>query len=214
VTNLPTKYNEEDPFSAFEQVAHQESSGAILKYSKDEWSARDVAMNGVVLTADMIDLCHGWRKWADKKIVASDIGFVRTGFVPKQRNDLDDFDETKWPVSPDGKPSDPWQWAYYLRLTDADGSTYVWTANSTGARGCVGDLAKKFARKRAANPIVRLDSSSYRHPQYGKVYVPVLEDVGWEESAPPLASGTASPLLPSTETRPALAEQIDDDIPF
>jgi hypothetical protein len=214
VTNPPAKYSEEDPFSAFEQVAHQESSSTVLKYNKDEWTANDMPMDGNILTANMIDLCHGWRKWVDKKIVATDIGFIRNKFVPKQRNELDDHDETKWSVDRDGKPQDPWSWGYYLQLMDEEGSTFVWTASSAGARGAIGDLAKKYAKKRV-NPIVKLSSSSYRHPQYGKVFVPVLEVEGWEEAAPPpLASGPASPLLPPTKEQPALAERIDDEIPF
>ena len=90
-------------------MAHQESGGTILKYSKGEWSANDTVMDGATLTANMIDLCHGWRKWVDKKIVGTDIGFVRNKFIAKQRNDLDDHDETKWPTNQNGEPSDPWQ---------------------------------------------------------------------------------------------------------
>jgi hypothetical protein len=215
MSNLPANYNEKDQFYAFERVAHQESNGAILKYSKGDWTANDAEINGVILTANMIDLCHGWRKWVDKKIVATDIGFVRDNFVPKQRNDLDDLDETKWPVSQNGEPSDPWSWAYYLRLTDDDGSTYVWAASSAGARGAIGDLANKFSRKRV-NPIVKLSSGSYKHAQFGKVLVPVLEIVGWDEGRPPFAPPAPVTPLPSPEPAGmrAIPDFADSDIPF
>jgi hypothetical protein len=216
VTNLPAKYSEGDPFSAFEQVAHQESGGAVLKYSKGEWTANDTVMDGDALTANMIDLCHGWRKWVDKKIVATDIGFVRSKFVPKQRNELDDHDETKWTVDLDGKPQDPWSLGYYMQLKDEDGSTFVWTASSAGARGAIGDLAKKYAKKRV-NPIVKLSSSSYRHAQYGKVLVPVLEAIGWEtpESPPlPTVPAPSSPKPALAALAGAIGEEIDDSIPF
>jgi hypothetical protein len=191
-----------NPFEAFERVAHQETSGAILKYSKGDWEANGNVMNDAVLTAHMIDLCHGWRKWVNAKIVETDIGFVRSGFVPKQRNDLDAFDEGEWPKNQNGEPADPWVWAYYLRFSDENGAAYIWAASSTGARGAIGDLSKKFARKRA-NPIVKLASGSYRHAQYGKVLIPVLDVVGWDESD----AGTPALAAPAA---PAFA----DDIPF
>jgi hypothetical protein len=190
----------------FDQVGHKEATGNIIKFNKGEWTAKDRVMNGAVLTAQMFDLCHGWRKWVNLKIVDSDIGFIRTGFVPKQRNDLDALDESEWSIGPDGKPSDPWNWAYYLRLVDENGGAFVWTASSVGARGAIGDLAKQFARKNR-NPIVRLDSGSYKHAQYGKVFVPVLAVVSWEDEEAGGAPALAAPIAPPT--------QFDgDDIPF
>ena len=99
---------------------------------------------------------------------------------------------------------------------------YVWTASSAGARGAIGDLAKKFAKKRV-NPIVKLSTGSYKHAQYGKVQVPVLEIVGWEapESTPlPPVPGPSSPKPslagPAGGAGPqaAVFEEIDDSIPF
>jgi hypothetical protein len=168
-------------------------------------------MNGAVLTAHMIDLCLGWRKWQDKKIVESDIGFVRNGFVPKQRNDLDSFDENEWPLNQNGEHSDPWVWGYYLRFADENGAAYVWTASSAGARGAIGDLSKKFAKTRA-NPIVKLSSGSYKHSTYGKVLIPALEVVGWDEGG---ALPRPSPALTAPATTAAGAPAFDDsDIPF
>jgi hypothetical protein len=189
----------------FDQVGHKEASGDILKFSKGEWIAKDRVMNGAILTAQMIDLCHGWRKWVNLKIVDSDIGFIRNGFVPKQRNDLDAFDEKEWAAGPDGKPADPWSWSYYLRLVDENGGAFVWTASSHGARGAIGDLAKQFARKNR-NPIVRLDADSYRHAQYGKVMVPVLAVVEWDEA------DVEMPALAAPASPPANFD--DDGVPF
>jgi hypothetical protein len=194
-----------DPFEAFERVAQQETSGAILKYSKGDWEANGNIMNGAILTAHMSDLCHGWRKWVNAKIVESDIGFIRTGFVPKQRNDLDSFDESEWALNQNGERSDPWVWSYYLRFADENGAAYVWTASSVGARGAIGDLSKKFAKKRA-NPIVKLGSSSYKHLKYGKVMVPALEVVGWDED------GGAVPALIAPSAPPSNFDE--DSVPF
>jgi hypothetical protein len=214
MTNALTLQNNNS--NPFEQVAQKEVSGAILKFSKGDWEANGNLMNGAVLTANVIDLCHGWRKWVNAKIVDSDIGFVRNNFVPKQRNDLDAFDENEWPVGQDGKRSDPWVWGYYLRLEDENGAAYIWTASSVGARGAIGDLSKKFARKRA-NPIIKLGSGSYKHATYGKVLIPALDVVGWDEvdgGAPALPA----PAAPSHRGFVPAAEVVslidDSEIPF
>jgi hypothetical protein len=49
----------------------------------------------------------------------------------------------------------------------------------------VGDLCKTYVRMARengpGNPIVVLESSTYKHPEYGRVYKPVLKVVGWEK---------------------------------
>jgi hypothetical protein len=192
-----------DPFKAFEKVAQQETNGAILKYNKGDWEANGNVMNGTVLTANMIDLCHGWRKWVNAKIVESDIGFIRDGFVPKQRNDLDSFDENERAFNQNGERSDPWVWSYFLRLTDENGTAYVWTAGSVGARGAIGTLSKAFAAKRL-NPIIKLRSSSYKHAKFGKVNIPTLEVIGWEDGG----------AVPALTAPPAAPVDFEDSIPF
>jgi hypothetical protein len=136
------------------------------------------------------------------------MGFVSGGFRPKAREELDDTDETAWPKNSRGETSDPWQSGYYIRLSGEDGQVYTWAATSAGAKRAIGDLCREFARKRT-NPFVKLSASFYRHREYGKINTPELKVVGWDAGQP------SAPSLPAArEAKPALAERIDDDIPF
>jgi hypothetical protein len=211
------------PADPYAKLAAEESGGAILKFSKGDWLTSDEDNhNDEIMTADMFNLMKGWRKWKDSKIVDTDIGYVAESFIPKERVDLGDLDEADWAKNKQDEPIDPWEFGYFIRLTDEGGRVYAWSAISAGARRAIGDLSRQFARKRR-NPLVKLASDSYRHPDYGKVIVPVLEILGWaEDSAEP-----AEPLPPpgNVATFPAPARGsatitsgrnavIDDDIPF
>src|SRR5271155_2720131 len=117
-----------DPFAHLAKVAHAESGGAILKFTKGEWSSGDKPLNGSVLLADMAGLAVGWRKWCDGRIAASNVGLVAEGFQPANRDELSDTDQADWPFNKNGERADPWQFGYYLRLTDEDGNGYSWPA--------------------------------------------------------------------------------------
>jgi hypothetical protein len=205
-------------YAGFERYA-QEASGLILKFTKNgEWVAgtSEEQHTGATMVADVPDLAVGSRKWKDSKIVDMDVGFVRDNFRPKERSELDDNDPASWPKNTRGEPNDPWQYAFYLRLTDEDGTLYTWTASSKGAMRAINDLCRQYLRKRV-NPIVELGSSSYKHREYGKINSPVLKIVGWADDEPD------KPALPAPQPTPKSApdqrpfapiEAIDDSIPF
>lgn len=153
----------------------------------------------------MENLAVGWRKWRDAKIVGVDVGYACDNFVPKKREELDDTDEASWPKNSRGEANDPWQFGYYLRLTDDDGNIYSWTAASSGARRAIGDLSRQYLRKRA-NPLVKLGAGSYRHREFGKINTPELKVVGWADDKPALVANKLSPA--------SLSAPIDDEVPF
>jgi hypothetical protein len=196
-------------YDGYGRIAAEETSGRIVKFSKDgHWTVgvEEESLDGAVVLADMENLSIGWRKWKDAKIVDMDIGFVRDNFVPKQREELDDNDQSSWPRNSRGEPNDPWQFGFYLRMTDEDGNVYAWTAASSGARRAIGDLSRQFLRKRV-NPHVELGAGSYRHREFGKINVPELKVVGWADSEP------AKPAIGHRPFAPVDAI-IDDSIPF
>ncbi len=201
-------------YTGFERIAAEESSGRIVKFTKDgHWTVgiEEESLDGVTVLADMENLAVGSRKWKDGQIVDMNVGLVRDNFVPKPREKLDDNDKATWPKNSRGEANDPWQFGYYLRLTDDDGNAYAWTAASSGARRAIGDLSRQYMRKRV-NPLVKLGAGSYRHREFGKINTPELKVVGWADEAPALPKPTAKPAL---EHRPfAPIEAIDDDIPF
>src|SRR5262245_28723179 len=51
----------------------------------------------------------GHVKLVDGKIVEREIGFVADGYERKPREELDDFEEHKWPRNKRGEPEDPWK---------------------------------------------------------------------------------------------------------
>jgi hypothetical protein len=204
--------NTSDPYAALAKVAAEESGGAILKFSKGEWTSGDDTLNGATMLADMANLMVGWRKWSDNRIVDANIGLAAAGFVPKDRQKLGDLNKDEWPCNNIGQPTDPWQFGYYLRLSAEDGQVYTWSAASAGARRAVGDLTRQVIRKRQ-NPLVRLATSNYRHRVYGKVVVPSLEVVGWSDPDTALAPPTqAEPV--ATLSAPKQPVDLDDDVPF
>jgi hypothetical protein len=215
----------------FEKVAQDEGAGEPLKFNKGEWLSGESTLDGAKMTAEMPGLVVGSRKWVDSKIVAVDVGLVASGFVPKPRDQLGDTNENMWPIGSDGKPSDPWQDGYFLRLTDEADKSYVWAATSHGAKKAVAVLCRAYARKRALGviPIVQLEAGFYRHPKYGKVDIPVLKIVDWVKTdaqssiAPPTAPLALRGPTPLVTSGPPKAEAdgdgrefapIDDDVSF
>jgi hypothetical protein len=222
--NTLTATNNSNSVDPFEKIAQDEGSGELLKFSKGEWLAGETVLNGVKMTAEMGSLAIGSRKWVDGKIVAADLGLVASGFEPKTRDQLDDLDQSKWPLNSRGERTDPWQFGYYLCLTDSDGRTYIWPATSSGARRAVGVLSRAYAKKRGLGvlPVVELKADVYRHKDFGKVDVPVLAIVGWTKGDAPIATGTvapptspvAAPASVVTSSPPEAEAPFEDIIPF
>jgi hypothetical protein len=205
-----------DPFAALAaSLSAPGMQGEPLKFSKGRWFAgrsdAEQDVGGKLLIADLENLMTGWRRWRDKRITDQMVGLVADNFKPPQRNDLGDLDERDWERDSAGKPSDPWQFGFFLRLVDPDSEeAFAWSATSNGARRAMGDLVNAFARRRRKNPescipVVRLDSDFYRHKDFGRVDVPKFEIVEWR------ASDTA-PSLPAPDGSDHA--RMDDDIPF
>jgi hypothetical protein len=122
MNTLPATIASQDPYSNLSKIAAEESGSALLKFSKGQWLSGETPMNGAVMRADMANLIVGWRKWSDNKIVGHNIGYVAEGFIPKDRKELDDQDEAKWPKNKKNEPQDPWQHGYYLMSPKTHGN--------------------------------------------------------------------------------------------
>jgi hypothetical protein len=209
---------EGDPFDALAASMVQPGmNGEPLKFSKGKWFGGrgndEYAVDGRLLVADLENLMVGWRRWFDKRITDQVVGVVAEGFKPPQRNDLADLDDQKWERDAAGKPVDPWQFGFYLRLVDEsdDAKSFAWSATSSGGRKAVGQLVTEFVRRRkkhpnACTPLVKLSTDFYRHRDYGRVDVPLLEIVGWQETE------TAPVALPAPDGSDD--RDLNDDIPF
>jgi len=185
-TALATAY---DPYAAYGQEAAS-GSGDFLKFSKGEWlkgqNDEEVPL-GTHLAANMAELSIGWIRWSDKKPVERKMGLLAQGFKPEARDALGLLDQNEWEVDKDGKPQDPWSFTNELPCANPEtGEQMTFSASSKGGIGAIGNLCKAFGKEYRQRgdqiPIIELGRDSYKHPEYGKTYVPVVTIVNWVEN--------------------------------
>jgi hypothetical protein len=178
-----------DPFAAYGQETA--SSGAFLKFSKGEWllgqNDEEVAL-GRKLVAAMQEMSIGWIRWADGKPAERRMGLLAQGYRPEARDALGYTDQALWERDKDGKPQDPWNFTNEIPMADPEtGEQMTFSASSKGGIGAVGNLCKAYGREYRQRdglvPIIELGRDSYKHPEYGKTYVPVLTITGWMENS-------------------------------
>jgi hypothetical protein len=160
----------------------------LLKFSKQgEYAISDIDTiptgTKCVAHCDLMEL--GFVKWTDGRPTDRKVGLVADGFVPPRKDDLPDRDESTWEISDTGEKRDPWAFQMSVPVTrlDAGGETYQFTAGSKGGLRCLSALTraygKRVAEKTPGLPIVELQSDSYKHRTYGKIFFPVMHIVGW-----------------------------------
>ena len=160
----------------------------LLKFTKQgEFAISDIDTipdgTRCIAHCDLMEI--GWVRWVDGKPTDRKVGLIADGFVPPQRADLPDRDETTWEIQDDGTRRDPWSFQMAAPLTrlDAGGETYQFTVGSKGGLRCLSALTraygKRVAEKKPGLPIVELKSDRYKHPRYGWIHFPVLHVVGW-----------------------------------
>lgn len=178
-----------DPYAAYGQEAAQ--GGAFLKFSKGEWllgqNDEEVEL-GRKLVGNMSELSIGWIRWADGKPVERKLGLLGQGYKPEPRDALGFSDPEDWETDKDGKPQDPWNFTNELPMADPEtGEQMTLSVSSKGGIGAMGNLCKAYGReyrtKDGQVPIIELGRDSYKHPEYGKTYVPVLSIVGWMDNS-------------------------------
>lgn len=174
-----------DPYAAYGQEAA--SAGAFLKFSKGEWllgqNDEEVQL-GKLLVANMGDLSIGWIRWVDGKPAERRMGLLGSGYKPEPRDSLGFTDQTAWERDKDGKPQDPWNFTNELPMADPEtGEQMTLSVSSKGGIGAMGNLCKAYGREYRTRdglvPVIELGRDSYKHPEYGKTYVPVLTIVDW-----------------------------------
>jgi len=188
-----------DPFAAYGQEAA--SGGAFLKFSKGEWllgQNDDEVTLGRKLVANMEDMSVGWIRWADGKPAERRLGLLAQGFRPERRDELGYMDQELWDIDEaSGKPKDPWNFTNEIPMADPEtGEQMTFSASSKGGIGAIGNLCKAYGKERGARigfvPVIELGRDSYKHPTYGKTYVPVVTIVDWmENGAVPEPQGTS-----------------------
>ena len=155
----------------------------LLKFTKQgEFAVSDIdavaAGTRCTVHCDMMEI--GWIKWSDGRPTGdSKVGLVADKFIPPQKSDLPDRDETQWEIQ-DGEPRDPWsfQMSVPLTLLTAGGETFKFATGSKGGLRCLSGLTRAYGKRVQAKgdaaglPIVELRPDSYKHKDYGKIFSP------------------------------------------
>jgi hypothetical protein len=220
--NLPTNYV--DPVEELAAEARNNIENA-LKFVKGEWTINDEKVpDGAEFVACVDHLVQGWIRFDDQKVVERIL--VRRSDkqrLPK-REDLTYAEESDWPRDSKGKARDPWVIQFYVPLLAVNDEKLVtFVTGSIGGRIAVGKLCDAFLNNNRKRPIIKLDISSFKSKEYGKVDSPAFQIVGYEdepaEQPPPPPDPTTTP-LPTAAALPVKKKtkkgngDMDDEIPF
>jgi hypothetical protein len=180
-----------DPNTANYYTSYGEQASAsllpFLKFQKGDWTVGqndDAVADGTEFIADMGTLKTGWTRWWAGKPTETEMVSVALGQTPRRRGELPDNDPNDWERDANG-PRDPWQFTNTLELVNPqDGDDRVMlSVSSRGGINAVGALCKAYGSHIRIEPehmpVIALRSDSYKHTQYGKVFVPLLAVVAW-----------------------------------
>lgn len=220
------------------------SSGGVqfLKFKKGEYvigrDENDFPDNTFEMVIDFTNIRRGWVCWKDGNLV-DEVWVTLRERMPAKATLTDH--------APYAQQNDGWQESLKMSLVIIPTAGVpsairaMFSANSDGSRKACGNLLKAYGEaiqtdvsKADQYAIVQAKTDSYKHPRYGKVYVPVFEIVRWEgadqirqylSTEAPAEQDTAgpdgeeptvaAPAKPAQPAQPAPRRKVlDDDIPF
>ncbi len=185
----------------------------FLKYVKGVYkfgTEATVLPIGTQVVPNMSELKVGYVKWVDGKVFQDETKRLCDG-PPKQREELDCVEKKDWPTGQNGEAKDPWQLQNTLPMRDPEtGQNFIFTTSSHGGISTIGTLSMHYGRRLKKYdddklPVIELGTSSYDHPAYREVFIPVFRIVGWKSEAE---------LMGGDDGDGDTGEAIDDDIPF
>jgi cobalamin biosynthesis Mg chelatase CobN len=126
----------------------------------------------------------------------------KTGFISWEKGNIQNgpvgeemCSITDDPIIQSELPPTSGKWAAQVSLQAAcingadEGTQVVYKSSSQGGRSAFGNLLSALLRHYADNPgtesvipVVALDSESYSHKEYGKIYKPVFDIVEWADN--------------------------------
>ena len=184
-------------------------SGKFLKFAKGEWLAgvdEEEIEAGTEMVVNLVGVTCGHIKWQDGAVVDESMTPIVEGLFT-QRESLGDLDRDLWETDDDGQPKDPWTRTTKMPLKDpASGGELIYTTSSRGGIGAIGRLVSAIRRGQrqgmAGLPVIRLDVGSYKHRQYGKVFVPSFPVISFRSEAELMGGGRD------------LDAELNDNLPF
>ena len=155
-------------------------------------------------------------KWADKHPVDGtfQIASIAQGEHLPYRNELGDFDETKWELGIDGKPTDPWSYGHRQILKGWDNENiYTFRTSSFGGKRAMQMLYREYMLEREKHPgcypVIELHEEKVMNKAFGLINQPRFPIIGWRN-----LDGTPQIEATPDDPRTAISEALDDEIPF
>lgn len=180
-----------------------------------EWvfgATNEEVQEGSSWIVNIMTLGHGWACWVEgvgnnKNELAGEMMSPMTDPKPMRPPPIGDtpYQEQRW---------------FELKCMDGDdeGKEVLHKTGSVGGMRAVDGLLADIFKQLASNPdyafpVIQLESDSYQHTKWGKIYVPILNIVGWanmdgeiydEEtpSKPRLATDGGAAVQPEPEPEP------------
>jgi hypothetical protein len=186
------------------QAAAADGEAQYIKMSKGgDWifGAEDTDIeDGSVWAVNPNSFISGFVAWDDGELVGEEMRSILAD--PIAMVDLPDVG-AQWKQ----------QFGFQMACTNGEdtGMQVIYKANSKGGTKAVAGLLDEVLQRIKTNPaddaivpLVTLDSSSYKHKKYGKVYTPVFEVESWGtlDGAMPKALEEPEP-APAKEEEPA-----------
>ena len=194
-------------------------------------SKKDPIGSTVMFLCNMREIAIGWLKIVDGKIADRQSGRIEDGYQRPPREELDDRDDRRWPLNNRGEPEDPWKRTAYLPMRCLeDGEPVVFGPFAPTQLAAIKQLVKVFRRvdRGGKDPVLLLESDSFKNKSGGTTYKPGFKIVGWEfwepdkpaspmtpiaVPIPPSAKRATAKLAAPTRKR-AVGGDLDDEIPF
>jgi hypothetical protein len=201
---LPANYVEE----ADALLAATQGHEKLMKFVKGKYKVVDDEVPlGTQYVAHASQLTYAWTKFVDSKVIDKKYGRAAERWVPPEREDLGDTDQSQWETGLDGKPKDPWCFQHLLPLEHLEsGEVVIFTTSSIGGRIATEELVRTYARRvkhkgSRALPIIKLASKDMPTRAYGNVPRPYFEIDGWEDAL-------------DGDAKPSVAADLNDALPF
>ena len=203
-----TATEQDNPWLQMASVAAS-GFGRLLKFNKGKWEVGDdILPDGTKCVAHIDQLARGYVCFKDGRVADQRIGKIANGFKPPKREELPDSDQAGWlEKDASGRLRDPWCEQCYLALTRVDtGELFTFVTGSKGGIEAIAKLCGVYGRKLHDGilPIVALQSTSYKHRQYGRIDKPELQIVGWD----------GEPMATPVQARTDITADSDDEAPF
>jgi hypothetical protein len=189
-------------------------AGTFFKFAKDgvfrKSSDEEEIPEGTEFVVIYDQIQAGWIKFMGKgNQPERRQGAIFSGYVPPDRSELGDEDQSEWDTDLSGRPADPWQFQLLIPLQSVEtGELFVFqTTSVTGRRAgdkLIGVCGRMEKNEPDHYPVIKLCVSGFSHRD---------ERVGWVKT-PAFARIGKAPKANTTMAETAVDADLNDSIPY